>query len=366
MISPENNIRILVAPLDWGLGHATRCVPIIGELQELGCEVVLAADGKVAKLLALEFPAIEIRNLQGYHITYGKKGFFLSLFQQLPRIFRNIKKENKWLNELLQKERFTFVISDNRPGLYNKKATCIYITHQLLIQSGKGKWVNHFLQKLHQRYIKRFNIVWVPDLEQTKNVAGLLSHPIKQLVSPVYIGLLSRLVVTNTPVANYNLLVLLSGPEPQRTILEKIIVHQLSSYQGKVLVVRGLPGATQQLSCANSSVVIHNHLTSSQLQIAIQESELIICRSGYTTLMDLIKLKKKAVLIPTPGQPEQEYLAMYMQEQNYFPYVVQQSFQLEALLKKAASFTYNNPFTIADFEKYQEHIQELISFKNES
>ena len=364
MSSTENNIRILIAPLDWGLGHATRCVPIIGELQELGCEVVLAADGKVAKLLALEFPAIEIRNLQGYHISYGKKGLFLSLFLQLPRIFRTIKKENKWLKELLKKERFDFVISDNRPGLFNKKSNCIYITHQLVIQSGKGKWMNNFLQKLHHRYIKKFNTVWIPDLETEKNLAGELSHPVKQLVTPVYIGLLSRLSITDSLVANYNLLVLLSGPEPQRTLLEQIIVNQLSSFQGKVLLVRGLPGATNQLTSTNPDVVIHNHLTATQLQNAIQESELIICRSGYTTLMDLIKLKKKAILIPTPGQPEQEYLAAYMQQQNYFPFVTQQQFQLETVLRKAVSFAYNNPFTTASFEMYREIIQELIASKN--
>ncbi len=366
MSSKENNIRILIAPLDWGLGHATRCIPIIGELQELGCEVVLAADGKVAKLLALEFPGMEIRYLQGYHVRYGKKGLLLSLFLQLPRIFRNIKKENKWLKELLQKERFHFVISDNRPGLYSNKTNCIYITHQLVIQSGKGKWMNNFLQKLHHRYIKKFNSVWIPDLDTERNLAGELSHPLKQLTTPVYIGLLSRLSVIDTPVTNYNLLVLLSGPEPQRTLLEQIIINQLSSFNGKVLIVRGLPGAASQITSLNKDVTIHNHLTATQLQHAIQESELILCRSGYTTLMDLIKLKKRAVLIPTPGQPEQEYLAAYMQERGYFPFVEQGSLQLKILLQKAAAFSYDNPFTKDNFEKYREHIQELITSKNES
>jgi len=363
MNSTGNNIRVLIAPLDWGLGHATRCVPIIGELQELGCEIVLAADGKVAKLLALEFPAIEIKNLQGYHISYGKKGLFLSLFLQLPRIFLTIKRENKWLKELLQKERIDFVISDNRPGLHNKKATCIYITHQLLIQSGKGKWMNHILQKLHHRYIKKFNAVWIPDLKKERNLAGVLSHPLKQLVHPVYIGLLSRLCVIDTPVTKYNLLVLLSGPEPQRTLLEQLIINQLSSFEGNVLLIRGLPGAAKQLTCANPNVVIHNHLTATHLQNAIQESELIICRSGYTTLMDLIKLRKKAILIPTPGQPEQEYLAAYMQEQTYFPFVLQQNFSLETAVNKAAAFSYNNIFTTEDFEHYRQQVQELISTK---
>ncbi len=140
MNSTENNIRILIAPLDWGLGHATRCVPIIGELQELGCEVVLAADGKVAKLLALEFPATEIRTLQGYHISYGKRGLFLSLFLQLPRIFRTIKKENKWLRELLHKERFDFVISDNRPGLYNNSLSHLFSF--FMVRNIRGNWRN--------------------------------------------------------------------------------------------------------------------------------------------------------------------------------------------------------------------------------
>ncbi len=236
--------RILVAPLDWGLGHATRCIPLIRTFQRQGCEVVLAADGAVAGLLAAEFAAIRIIQLQGYGIRYSEgSSLFGSMLRQLPGILRSINYEHQWLNSLLQQEQFDLIISDNRPGLWNKQVPCIYITHQLLIHSGKGKWLNRLLQQLHSRYMKHFTKVWVPDVAGKQNLAGELSHPSKPIVDQTYIGLLSRLEPTPVTTA-YELMILLSGPEPQRSILEAKLLDQLQSFNGAVLFVRGLPNNT--------------------------------------------------------------------------------------------------------------------------
>ena len=144
-----------MAPLDWGLGHATRCIPLIRAFQQQDCEVVLAADGAVAALLSAEFPNIRMVHLQGYGIRYsGGSSLVGSMLRQLPGILRSINYEHQWLNKFLQQEQFDLIISDNRPGFWNKQVPCIYITHQLLIHSGKGKWLNRLLQQLHLNKLK--------------------------------------------------------------------------------------------------------------------------------------------------------------------------------------------------------------------
>jgi len=216
------------------------------------------------------------------------------------------------------------------------------------------------LQKLHARYMKKFTEVWVPDLQGNKNLAGELSHPSQPIIQPAYLGLLSRLERKEVAEQEYDLTILLSGPEPQRTILEKTIFQELPSYSGKVLFVRGLPQQNQSALQSYPHITVHDHSPAEQLQYKLSSSKLIICRSGYTTLMDLMKLGKKAFLIPTPGQPEQEYLAQYMQEQSYFPFQQQDSFDLSSAIKIADSFPYQHPFAEADFEVYKKVIDDLL------
>lgn len=356
----QKNRRILLAPLDWGLGHATRCIPVVRSLQENGHEVVLAADGAAAALLASEFPRIEIKTLKGYGIRYSKNAsLFGSMLQQLPGILKSIRYEQQWLSELLQQEQFHLIISDNRPGFYSKHVPSVYITHQLLINSGKGKWMNRLLQKLHSRYMKNFREVWVPDLEGSQNLAGELAHPTKPLLHPVYLGLLSRMQPTVREI-KYDLMILLSGPEPQRTILEEKLIEELSSLTKPVLLVRGLPQKESSTLQLPSHITAHNHLPAASLQEAMCSSQLIICRSGYTTLMDLIRLKKKAVLIPTPSQPEQEYLAAYMKQQQLFPFISQADVSLQKAIHAAANFSCQNTFTDVDFEYYKEVINKRV------
>ncbi|MFY7839587.1 MAG: glycosyltransferase [Lacibacter sp.] len=346
------NTRILLAPLDWGLGHATRCIPIIHYLQELGFEVVLAADDAPAKLLQQEFPGIEVKQLRGYNIRYGKgSSLFLNMLQQLPSVFKSIRYEQQWLQNLLQTEQYDLIISDNRPGFYSSAVPSVYITHQLLIHSGKGKWLNRLLQQLHTAYIKKFNAVWVPDTADQPHLAGELSHPPKQMVNPVYLGLLSRMQPVAVT-AQTDLLILLSGPEPQRSILETQLLQSLHSYNGKAVLVRGLPNETKLLDTP-SSVKVYAHLPAHQLQEIICASKLVICRSGYTSLMDFVYLQKKAVLIPTPGQPEQEYLARHMQAIQLFPFLQQREATIQHAINIAAAFNYQHPFHANSFEQYK-------------
>ncbi len=189
--------RILVAPLDWGLGHATRCIPIIKELLTQNCDVWLAAENAQQHLLASEFPDLQMLELPGYRIKYAKtrQGLVWKMIKQSLKLKRAINAENKWLQQIVEKYEFDAVISDNRYGLHHTAIPCIFITHQLQIKSPAGKWTENILQKRNYHYINRFMECWVPDWPGENNLAGELSHPLIKPKVPVhYIGLLSRLV----------------------------------------------------------------------------------------------------------------------------------------------------------------------------
>jgi len=216
--------RVLIAPLDWGLGHATRCIPIIQSFQALNIEVVIAAEGACANLLSKEFPNTRLIPLRGYRVQYAKSamGLMGKLLLQVPKILSSIRSEHRWLEKIITEEKIDLVISDNRYGLYSKNIPSVFITHQLLIKA-PFRFLEQIIQKINYRYINRFSICWVPDAASNEiNLAGVLSHPSKLPEIPVsYLGIVSRIKATELKENKYNYCFLLSGPEPQRTILEK-------------------------------------------------------------------------------------------------------------------------------------------------
>ena len=331
--------RVLIAPLDWGLGHATRCIPLIYGLIDKGYEVIIAAEGPVKLLLQEEFSGLEYLPLKGYRISYSKTkwGLFFSIIAQIPKIFRSIRLENRWLKEVIKKHQIDIVISDNRFGLYNKEIYSVFLTHQLLI---KSPVLQTWLQKLNFYLINKFDECWVPDFKDEPNLAGMLSHPKKLPPIPVrYIGWLSRFEKSESKKEEH-LLILLSGPEPQRTILEKKILKQLDDFNQPVLLIRGLPGDESSIN-TQLNVISVNHLPAKELEKAFLNSSLVIARSGYSTIMDLLKLQKKSILIPTPGQTEQEYLAHHLLEKHLAFCTIQQTFDLKKTLAAASDFTYS-------------------------
>ena len=350
--------RILIAPLDWGLGHATRCIPIINELIEQNCEVVIAAAGSSLFLLKKEFPATVFLRIGGYEIQYSRNSKWLpfTLLLQFPKIIFSIRKENAWLKKIIAEYEVDAVISDNRFGLYNKKVPSVYITHQLYIKTG-NIFSEKIAQKIHDHFIKKYINCWVPDFKEN-GLAGELSHPVNIPSNVSYIGPLSRFEKINNITKIYNLLISLSGPEPQRTIFEKMIIAQLKTFKKKVLLVRGLPDENKTLQADAGLIEIVNHLPAEKLNIAFQQSEMIISRSGYSTIMDLVKLEKNAILVPTPGQKEQEYLANYLMEKKYFYSVPQHNFSLETTIDHASSFPFINP--ASSVSSYKNVIREFV------
>ncbi|HYM94543.1 MAG TPA: glycosyltransferase [Chitinophagaceae bacterium] len=356
----ENKLRksrILIAPLDWGLGHATRCIPIVHELLNANFDVWLAGEGAQETLLKKEFPALPVLPLKGYRILYSKSGSSLlwRIILQGPQLRKAIRDEHRWLKKMMNEYNFDAVISDNRYGLYHKNTFCVFITHQLMIKTFWGKWTEKYLQKRNYHFINRFSECWVPDNKDENNFAGELSHPGKKPAIPVkYIGLLSRMEKKNIEPEKKHLLILLSGPEPQRSILENIIVRQIAHYYGSATILRGLPSYASMIPSTNS-IHFYNHLPAEELSKEMARAEFIIARSGYSTVMDIVKLQKKGILIPTPGQTEQEYLGKYLLEKQVAFSCTQKEFSLEEALIKAKDF----PFKFPDFNS-QNKLKEVV------
>ncbi len=320
---------ILVAPLHWGIGHATRCIPLIRALLAQNFTVMLASDGAALLLLQKEFPALPYLELPSYHIQYSKKGSLLKLklLVQLPRIWQAIRAERRVVANLVDSGKIHGIISDNRFGAHHASVPSVYITHQLKVLSGNTTW---FSTKLHQGIIKKFDECWVPDsADMELNLSGALGHLRKQEFPVKYIGALSGLKKQECT-KEVDILLLLSGPEPQRTILENLLKSEFANCKKKVLMVRGVLEETQKWEQFRHMEIV-NFLTGVALAETLNRSQLVVARSGYSTIMDLALLEKKVFFIPTPGQFEQEYLAKRLKDLRIAPACRQEKFKLKKL-----------------------------------
>lgn len=328
----EAKKKAVVAPLDWGLGHATRSIPIIKELQSNGWEVIIASSGDALILLKAEFPQLTFFELTPYQADYSKHvPLILKVFLQLPKFLRVIRKEHTELETIVKEQGINLVISDNRFGCWTKKAHSIFITHQVNIQMPLGlKWIQGIVNYFNHRMISRFNQCWVPDFPQNR-LTGKMTEPQKLPVK--FIGMLSRFKKANNEESSiYDYLAVVSGPEPQRTIFEQKVRMCFSEVRGKKLLVRGLPGMSDEIVKLTDWDEV-GHLNAEKLQRVIEQSKLVICRSGYSSIMDLAVLNKKVVFVPTPGQTEQEYLSEQLMKQGIAYSVTQDSFSSDDLLK---------------------------------
>lgn len=326
----NKNKNILIAPLNWGLGHATRCIPIIKALESHNFTPVIASDGVALDLLRKEFPHLQSIELPSYNIEYPKNGMFfkMKILANSPKMIDAILSEKKLVKEIIKKYAIDGIISDNRLGVRNKKIPSVFITHQLNVMTGNTTWLT---SKMHQYVINKFNECWVPDVDTAPNLTGDLGHLDKPHDNIKYIGPLSRLH-KKTVGKKYDLMVILSGPEPQRTMLEEKLTEELQSYKGKIVFVKGKI-ESEQVVAVQDHVTFYNYMNSQQLETTFNESEIVLCRSGYTTIMDLAQLGKKAFFIPTPGQYEQEYLAKKLKKEGLVPYCKQENFKCDSLLE---------------------------------
>ncbi len=335
--------RILVCPLEWGLGHATRCIPLIRDLRQRKVEVVIGADGLPLELLQKEFPDAPYVQIPGYRVRYpGKKGSMsLKMLRSLPRLFRSIKAEHRGLERFVEKGLIDAVISDNRYGLWNSKIPSIFMSHQLQVQAPSP--VQQILNRLNHHFIKRYDECWVPDEPDERTEGGLggkLSHGDRRPEHLRYLGILSRFEgMKGKTTPSSDLTLLLSGPEPQRTYLEGKLVEQSRALTNlKITLLRGLPGKQEPLQVPEH-VTVHDHLSSQSFLDVLLSSQKVLCRPGYSTLMDLAITGKAGMLVPTPGQTEQEYLASYHMGQGHHPGIPQEALDLAKALQGSEDYS---------------------------
>lgn len=338
--------RILVAPLDWGLGHASRCIPIIHHLIKYDFEVVISTNGRSYKLLKSEFPELEFCHVKGYNITYpNSKNMAMKILIQIPKIILGLITEYFSLRKIIHSKKIDGVISDNRFGMWNKSIPCVFITHQINI---KSPVFSKLIKKINHFFIRKYNECWIPDFSNNL-LSGELSKIDFKNDTFKFIGPLSRLEKKDLHIG-YKYCFLISGPEPQRTILENIAKRELEKIKEKSIIILG---KTEENKTEKYGIhTIYSHLKSEELNIALLESDIIICRSGYSTIMDLYKLKKKAILIPTPGQTEQEYIAKNLEKKSVFLSQIQDNFCVQS--------TY---FQIENYAGFNNNLESEIKFR---
>lgn len=364
----QNNIQfrnpvVVVSLLDWGLGHMTRSVPIINHLIDINCKVIIACSSVQKSLLHREFSQVEFVDCPGYDINYGKSAFStrLGLIFQAIKILIKIKGEKSWLDSFLMKKNVDLIISDNRYGFFSTEIPSVIITHQLQINTGLGNWVDKWVNRMNYRRLSKFRESWVPDFGDGLNAAGELSHPKQPPNFTVrYLGTISRLQQCKTArYKNGPILCILSGPEPQRTLLEKKIVLEASQHIDLPFVlIRGILSEEPPPINLSKNMTVYNHLPGSELNQLICTASYVVSRSGYTSIMDYLKLGVKSILIPTPGQSEQAYLARYMEQNKLAVFYTQNDFNLSESLDKAKSFQFNS--FERDMDQYKKEITEFM------
>ena len=354
--------KILYTILDWGLGHATRSIPLIRYFQARGFEVIVAGTPAQFQILKAECPGIGFEPLQGHTVRFGRTRSLtqLSLLFQLPKWLWGIQSEYSAVQRLVNRLQPVLLVSDNRYGCYSKTIPSVLITHQLTLRTGLGKWIDHLANRLNQFLIGRFTQCWVPDENSRDNLAGTLSLKQDRLNIPTfYLGGLTRFqACANDRSDKSGCLVILSGPEPQRSQLEQKILQQSQELQLPLTLIRGVP-IDSAVPKVSAPVQIFNHLDTAALQSLCCQAKYVISRSGYSSLMDYARLKCRPILVPTPGQAEQEYLAAYVASKRWGLNIPQKRFHLASALNLADQFPFQHPSL--RFDQYPQGVQAGLS-----
>ncbi len=326
--------KVLIVPLDWGLGHATRCMPLIQFFIDAGCDVSIGGNKKTNALLKQEFPACTFLYFQGYDMEYSQSasGFLLKMMAQTPKMLGRIIKEKRQLKAYMHQHKFDIILSDNRFGLRAKGASNIFMTHQLNVLLPQSRLLQRLTNWMNHLFIKRFDYVVVPDYANQLMSGELTSTVSFKEKKPLnYLGNLSRLKRLDGITPSKKILVILSGPEPQRSMLEEKIVAQAQDLDEQFVILQAKPEV--QAQTIKNNIAFISHLDSTKLAQQLLQADIIISRTGYSTVMDLIKLALDAILIPTPGQTEQEYLGDYYAKQHLFQIEEQATFDLKKALE---------------------------------
>lgn len=315
--------NILICPLEWGLGHAGRMIPLARELQKRNYNVITGCGKSHQELFSRELPGTGFVHFPGFRPGYSRfipQWIFLLL--KTPLLFYHIIAEHIKLKQIIRKHDIDLVISDNRFGVWSRKVKSVYVTHLPVIPlPDRLRFLEWIGILFHRFFINRYSFCLIPDLPGKINLSGRLTHGIKLPRNVRFIGILSKFSGMTPPESNkfsspHNT-VILSGPEPQRGILRRKVTNALKHWDTTTIVLEGKPGPETR-SAENGNIISYNHLATAEMRDVLVSSSSIITRSGYTSVMELISLRCSAMLIPTPGQTEQEYLARHLAAKGWF------------------------------------------------
>lgn len=336
-----HGLRVLFAVHDWGLGHATRCLVLIRGLLEAGHSVSVLSYGRALRLLrqeladACEF--IELRDIPK-PLSRHAAAFYVKMSLSLPQVFLTFHRERRAVERLCAGGRFDRIVSDSRFGVCHPSIPSYYLFHSLRqIIPGRPRCLERLVELSQQRLLADGHKILIPD-EAQNGLAGDLCHNVDPSWNGriEYIGILSSVERTaEEPDLDYFISV--SGAEPQRTIFENMVLNQVRHLPGRVVVALGRPETSPAVE-QDGRITVYSYLDRARQQQFMNRARLIITRSGYTTLMELAELGKRALLIPTVGQSEQEYLARHHEKRRNLHYVLQHKLDLAQDAQAAADY----------------------------
>lgn len=328
--------RVLVTPMDWGLGHATRCIPLIRTLLELDCEVFVAGSGPSLEILKEAFPSLPaFFTLPSYDPKYAHSGALKwKLARQFPRLLRTVKREEVVTKEIVRTHNIEVIISDNRYGCRTAQTINIFMGHQINLPLASSRWLSSLINGYHRTFLDKFDGWWIPDWKGEDSLAGGLSQTDHS--KALYLGPLSRFDKLPVTPKVYDIAFILSGPEPQRTLFEERVIAIVAHYGGKMCLVRGARDG--RVIEGGAELTVFDLPGSTTIADVIAKSRVIVARPGYSTIMDLAHTGGKAVFIPTPGQAEQEHLARRLERKGIAGYVGQDAIDLDIIVEKASRY----------------------------
>jgi UDP-N-acetylglucosamine transferase subunit ALG13 len=304
-------------------------IPVARWLSGMNHKIIIGCGPEHMELFRKELPGLSYIDFKGFRPLYSKfLPQYLVLLIETPLLIYHSVLEHFRLKSIIRRNSVDIVISDNRFGLWNSKITTAYFTHMPLIPfPAPFRFLEFIGIYLHRAVIKRYSYCYIPDLPGDINLTGRLSHGLRLPVNVRFAGILSRFMISGETSgveagSDIQNTVILSGPEPQKTIMKTLLLSLLKEMHSPSVILEGRPGLTGE-KILSGNITSYSHLPAEEMREVITRSKNIICRSGYTTIMELVSLNRSALLIPTPGQTEQEYLATYLTEKGWFSTVSQ-------------------------------------------
>lgn len=323
-------MRIIYAVCSWGLGHATRSLPVIRKLKEEDNDLTIISNGRSLDLLKKEIgDEAKYYDIPDYPmlLSENSRQFMAKSVVYWPSFIARMESGLQALNKILQKRKYDRIISDARYDMYSKKIPSFFITHQIRIMNPLRIGIfERGSETFNLFFFKRFFGVIVPDFEKD-NLSGDLSHNLNKIDENKlhYAGVLSDFKKKKKK-KDIDYMISISGPEPQRTILEKKIISKVNDLSGKIIITLGKTESIKKFSKKN--IETYSFLSKEKREDFLNRSKLVISRSGYSTILDLAVIGTKALMIPTPGQVEQEYLGKYHNKKKTFYSVNQENINL--------------------------------------